>query len=353
MKKIILNFFVDKLGVTLAYFINTFFIILFFYLYIDRAIPILYPIILAVFIYILFYVYEFYKYCKFSLSIKEALENRNVEICDCKKQYEEIKNLVDMMNNDYLKTVNTFKEESKTNNHFFSQWVHNMKTPISVNEIIIQKLSEYIDKSKINEDKEEKLLIIKLIEELSEENNKLLNGLDSILNMIRLEDFSKDYNPEPINIYTSLVKVINDRKRQFVYSNIFPKIICDCKDENVLSDEKWNEFILNQIISNAIKYSRAFGEDKFPSKYLYFNIEKREKCIILSIKDEGIGIPNYDIDRVFEAFFTGDNGRKYKNSTGIGLYICKIVCKKLGHSISIESELGKGTEIRIRYLIKL
>ncbi|WP_034869146.1 sensor histidine kinase [Clostridium lundense] len=352
MNRIILNFIKDKLNITLVYFINTFLIILFFYLYIDKSIPILYPIVLSTSIYILFFNFEFYRYYKFNWSIMKAAVNENVDILANTKEHEEIKKAINTISNRYMNGINKLKEESKINNRFFSQWVHNMKTPVSVIEIIIEKLKQDIESNKINEDIKKETLF-KLIQELEEENNKILNGLDGVLNMIRLENFSRDYMPETVNLYGSLKKAINDRKSQFVYNNIFPKVICECKQEKVLSDRKWNEFMLGQIISNAIKYSRAFSEDKSECKFVCFNIKRCDKYTIITIKDEGIGIPNYDINRVFEAFFTGENGRRYKNSTGIGLYICKVICEKLAHDITIESEFGKGTEVKIKYLSKL
>ena len=104
--------------------------------------------------------------------------------------------------------------------------------------------------------------------------------------------------------------------------------------------------MLSQIISNAIKYS----SDHDKSKNIYFSISKEEKYTVLEIRDEGIGIPEYDIDRVFEPFFTGENGRRIKKSSGIGLYICKLIAEKLGHKIHIKSKVGQGTIVKLRYL---
>ena len=170
---------------------------------------------------------------------------------------------------------------------------------------------------------------------------------------MRLEDFSMDYVPEALNLYDSLKNVINERRSQFIHNNVFPKVQCDCNAEKILTDTKWNEFMMGQIISNAIKYSRIYNEDKEVCKHVYFHIGKQNKYIVLTIRDEGVGIPHYDINRVFEAFFTGENGRKYKQSTGIGLYICKVISEKLGHEILIESEEGNGTKLQIKYLSKL
>ncbi|MDF2567362.1 MAG: sensory transduction histidine kinase, partial [Oscillospiraceae bacterium] len=146
----------------------------------------------------------------------------------------------------------------------------------------------------------------------------------------------------------SLKKVINTKKNQFIYQHVFPKFDIN-EPFLILTDSKWNELILDQVISNAIKYSM---EEK-TSHYVYFDIQKQKEMTILSIKDEGIGIPEYDISRVFEPFFTGENGRKYKNSTGIGLYVCAEIAQKLGHKIEIQSDLNQGTVVKISYLSKM
>ncbi|MGH4121201.1 sensor histidine kinase [Clostridium sp.] len=341
MKDIVDNFIKDKLLITAVYFINTLLITLFFYLYVDDKVELLYPVLVSIFVYIIYISFDFYRYYRFNTSIKRAMKNVNFDIVVETNEHKVVSEVINSIHTNYINIINEKKEENKVNNKFLSQWVHNMKTPVSVIEIIVQKLmyKEQTD--------------LRLIEEIREENTKLLNGLDQILNMMRLEDFSMDYQPEAVNLYDSLKKVINERKSQFIYNNVFPKVQCVCNAEKILTDTKWNEVMIGQIISNAIKYSRTCNENKEGSKYVYFHIEKQNKYIVLTIKDDGGGIPYYDINRVFEAFFTGENGRKYKQSTGIGLYICKVISEKLGHEILIESEEGNGTLLKIKYLSKL
>ncbi|MBZ9685606.1 sensor histidine kinase [Clostridium estertheticum] len=341
MKDIVDNFIKDKLLITVVYFTNTLLITLFFLLYVDKKVDVLYPILLSIFVYMIYISFDFYRYYRFNVNIKRAMENVNSDMVTETNEHKTISEVINSIHSNYINIINEMKEENKVNNKFFSQWVHNMKTPVSVIEIIIQKLM-YKDQTDL-----------KLIEEIREENTKLLNGLDQILNMMRLEDFSMDYVPETVNLYDSLKKVINERKSQFIHNNVFPKVLCVCNSEKILTDAKWNEVMIGQIISNAIKYSRTCNEGKKGSKYVYFHIEKQKKYIVLTIKDDGVGIPYYDINRVFEAFFTGENGRKYKQSTGIGLYICKVISEKLGHEILIESEEGNGTVLQIKYLSKL
>ena len=110
---------------------------------------------------------------------------------------------------------------------------------------------------------------------------------------------------------------------------------------SIFSDAKWVEFIINQIIINAVKFSIPNkGEVSIFSKI-------NENNIILTIEDNGVGISEKDIDRVFEKGFTGENGRKFGKSTGIGLYLCKKLCDKLGIGISLISKEGLGTKVNI------
>ena len=113
----------------------------------------------------------------------------------------------------------------------------------------------------------------------------------------------------------------------------------------VITDLKWVKFIINQIIINAIKYSKEnSGSIKI---YTTEGIEN----IVLTIEDDGVGISKKDVNRVFDKGFTGTNGRKYGKSTGIGLYLCKKLCEKLGLGISLSSIEGKGTKVNIIFPI--
>lgn len=113
-------------------------------------------------------------------------------------------------------------------------------------------------------------------------------------------------------------------------------------DIQVLTDEKWLEFVIEQILSNAIKYT-AGGTI---SIYLKEEPEKETKELI--IEDTGIGIAPEDLPRIFEKGYTGYNGHADKRSTGIGLYLCRKIMRKLSHEITIESEIGKGTRVHLR-----
>ncbi|RKJ34994.1 ATP-binding protein, partial [Butyricicoccus sp. 1XD8-22] len=111
----------------------------------------------------------------------------------------------------------------------------------------------------------------------------------------------------------------------------------------VASDSKWLKFALGQFITNAVKYT--FEENK----KIVISAEKNNDTVQLHIKDEGIGIPKSDLSRITKPFFTGENGRKTGESTGMGLYLANEICEKLGIKLTIESEVGKGTTVTLTF----
>ncbi|PHC35855.1 hypothetical protein COF09_30600 [Bacillus toyonensis] len=113
------------------------------------------------------------------------------------------------------------------------------------------------------------------------------------------------------------------------------------QEYTVESDRKWLRFIVNQILSNAIKYSAGSRGN------ITIAVFEKDKSVVLEIQDYGVGIPKEDLPRVFRPFYTGENGRKFKESTGMGLYLVKNIIARLSHKIEIESEFEKGTKVRI------
>ncbi|MBU5591260.1 sensor histidine kinase [Clostridium sp. MSJ-4] len=212
---------------------------------------------------------------------------------------------------------------------FINQWVHQMKTPLSVIQL---QLQEY--------EGEEKVVSIE------EEVNKLNKGLNMALHFARIDSFQKDFLVQRVFLRSLVLHTVNEEKKIFIKNRIIPRVEIDEAIE-VYSDVKWMKFVLDQLIINALKYSKGKGKELIMKAY------KDGEEVTLSIVDEGIGIPNKDIKRVFDPFFTGENGRKFGESTGMGLYITKEVCKKLGHDIDIESTVNEGTKVTIRFKIKV
>lgn len=296
---------------------------------------IFYAFIISAFLFIVFLLYDYYRNRNFRSQLNRILSsgedldyilnlgNPNTEEQKIFKKI--LIKLYKVCNN---KTVN-YEEEHKQYIYFVNQWVHQMKTPVSVINLILQ--------DEVNEENK------KVFESIAEENEKLQHGLDMMLYNARLNEFNGDFNVEKLNIIAIIRKVINDNKKSLIRNHIFPSI---SKEENVIieTDKKWISFVINQVMVNAIKYSKVKeGENK----HIIFDIVEETSKITLSIKDEGIGIPKEDLTRVFNAFFTGKNGRKTDESTGMGMYLAKKICKKLGHDIAVQSEEGKGAVFSI------
>lgn len=121
---------------------------------------------------------------------------------------------------------------------------------------------------------------------------------------------------------------------------MMPKLDAD-SSLTVFSDEKWLGFVVKQLLVNAVRYSAGKGDTVSISAF------QRGNRIVIEIADKGIGIPPQDIHRVFESHYTGENGRHYRESTGMGLFLVREICSKLNHEISLESEVDVGTTIRI------
>ena len=218
---------------------------------------------------------------------------------------------------EYSLNVANFKE-------YVEMWIHEVKIPISSLTLLNHNHQDKIDRRCV------------------EEIRKLDNYIDQILYYVRSENAEKDYIIKEKDLQETIKNVALKNKDDLLENNI--KLEVDINNKKVLTDSKWLEFILNQIINNSIKYKK----DNVESYVKISIIEDKEK-IYLSIYDNGIGIPPKDISRVFNKSFTGENGRLREKSTGMGLYIAKKLCDKLGHKITIESKLGEYTKVTIMF----
>ena len=219
-------------------------------------------------------------------------------------------------------------QERKNEEHltFMNQWIHQMKTPLSVIELITQ---DEVDPR---------------LESIGEEADKLKKGLEMALYVARLETFTQDFYVERVQLYKLVNEVIHEHKRFFIRNFVYPEVKIE-KGIIVESDVKWLQFLVGQILSNAIKYSAGSREKIIIKAY---NVDK---TTILEVRDFGVGIPKQDMPRVFQPFFTGENGRDFKESTGMGLYLVYEIAKHLGHKVEIHSEVGQGATVRIIFYI--
>ena len=152
---------------------------------------------------------------------------------------------------------------------------------------------------------------------------------------MRLDSSSKDYVFKEQELDPIIKEVIRKFAGQFIRKKL--RLYYSPLNVKVLTDEKWLAFVLEQVLSNAIKYT--------PSGSI--TIELEEPCT-LCFRDTGIGIAPEDLPRVFEKSYTGYNGRSDKKASGIGLYLCRQICNNLGHTISVNSSVDSGTVVKIR-----
>lgn len=224
----------------------------------------------------------------------------------------------------YQHEVQALYAKQNRQHKFMNQWIHQMKTPVAVLELLLQEDQELDKKS------------------VQEEVDRLKRGLDMVLMTARLENFEDDMQIEQVPLKAVITSVVNENKRLFITNRVFPELDID-EDIIVASDSKWLKFIVTQFITNAVKYTFE------PNKKIVVSASRQDNDITLQIVDEGIGIPTSDLSRVTKAFFTGENGRKTGESTGMGLYLAKEICEKLGHKLDISSEVGVGTTVHVTF----
>ncbi len=204
---------------------------------------------------------------------------------------------------------------------FMNLWTHQMKTPISVLEMMAQ------------ENKMDSVEVLK-------ETQRLKSGLNLALNEARLSDgFGGDFVLQQLSLATIVNKTVNQQKNFFIQHQVFPEVRIQ-PGLQVISDEKWLQFLIEQLLINSIKYS-------LPQKSVLLEGAVYDGSAVLRIIDRGIGIPAGDLPRVKRPFFTGENGRKQGEATGMGLYLADRVASELGIDFEITSEGGIGTTVTL------
>lgn len=234
-------------------------------------------------------------------------------------------NLMKKSSKSMREEINKEKSALREYKEYIEQWVHEVKTPISLIKLIEE-----------NNRTTKSSAILRQLEEID-------RYVEQALFYARSEDVEKDYLIKEISLQKCINNVITRNKQGFILNNIDIEI--DEIDKTVYCDSKWLEFILNQIIVNAIKYR---GNEA--PKIKVYTVEIKNG-INLIIEDNGIGIAADEIERVFEKGFTGNVGRLNSKSTGIGLYLCRKLCDKLGVLINIESEINSYTKVSLTFPI--
>ena len=201
---------------------------------------------------------------------------------------------------------------------YYTLWVHQIKTPIAASQLLV---AEVIDRQ--------------LKQQLEQEIFKIDSYTNLVLQYLRLESFHDDLVLKQVQIEDLVKEIIRKYALFFIQKGL--NVNLHDLDKEIVTDKKWLLVVIEQIISNSLKYTKEGG--------LEIYMDGQELCI----KDTGIGIKNSDVLRVFERGFSGYNGRLTQQSSGLGLYLSKKISEELGHQIRIESEVGTGTTVRIQF----
>lgn len=265
-------------------------------------------------------------YQKFSSPIDASVTNLSLPITGAHSNEQRLYQVyINSLLNGHQMQLNDVLSKQQEQEDFLNAWIHDIKVPLTGIQLLIEtsdgKLSE------------------KQVMQTEIELKKIENFVEQVIYYSRLDSFSNDYLIQDYSLKKIVNLVIRDNMNLFFSKHIRFSFKND--DISVLTDSKWLRFILNQIITNSLKYTPENGE-------ITISLTNNTKETTLSIKDTGIGIPKVDLARVFEKGFTGNNGRQFnQNATGLGLYLAHQLSQKLGHRLSINSSIDQGTTVTI------
>ncbi|GGA60637.1 sensor histidine kinase [Ornithinibacillus halotolerans] len=284
-----------------------------------------YAVFLSIFLLTIYLMYRYLSRRKFYKRLVKPMEtlDSSLELTGGSPVERALDNLLQSQYRQYLMKIQLAEERQEEHLLFMDRWVHQMKTPLSVIELTAQDLDEPASSS------------------LREETERMRNGLNTVLYMARLRTISEDFHIKPVHLAKLVHEVNQENKRLYIRNEVYPQLKEKTKGITVETDEKWLFFILSQLIHNAVKYSTG------KSNQIVITLFERSGEAVLEVQDFGVGIPVVDQKRVFHKFYTGENGRKYRESTGMGLYLVKEVTERLEHELELESAVGKGTIVRI------
>ncbi len=289
--------------------------------FLDKNADYIYFGILGLAVYVLFFVIHFLKNLPLYQSLLSEVESEedfwvsgNSPLAQLERTY--LRHLRSM----YLGKMRMLQEENKNYKIMMNKWVHQMKTPLSVLHMFAQQ-----EKGTSAEMKRQEL----------EHMNELLN---QVLNLMRMENFEKDFSVKCCQLEDLLKAAVNQQKNYFIQKEIYPQMHV-CPDIYVYTDERWLVFAIQQFLNNAVKYSE-------PGSTVEVKSYREGNRVALEICDCGCGILPEDQKRIFDFCFTGSNGRKkQKESSGLGLYLAKYILDRLGHEVRVYSKVGKGTKV--------
>lgn len=316
--------------------------LLYMYLIGARKQDVVYAAVLDAMIIIITVLAGFLEYSSKVKALSNALE-RPVEE---QAQLPEAADDVEMLYHRLLENQSIARSESESSaairqsqmRDYYSMWVHQIKTPISAMKLLLEAEREELGQL-ICDDEQSQCLLSDNMDSFEDELFRIEEYVSMALQYQRVSSTENDFVLEKV----SVDGVIRDTIKKYAKIMIRRHIGMNYSGtvQEVYTDGKWLAFILEQLLSNAIKYT--------PQGFVTIETAEEKDRFFITIKDTGIGIKAEDLPRVFEKGYTGYNGHADKKATGIGLYLCRQMADKLGHTIRMESEIGKGTKVWIGF----
>ena len=284
-------------------------------------------------------------FLRYSSKVK-ALSNALERPVEEQAQLPEATDDVEMLYHRLLENQSIARSESESSaairqsqmRDYYSMWVHQIKTPISAMKLLLEAEREELGQL-ICDDEQSQYLLSDNMDSFEDELFRIEEYVSMALQYQRVSSTENDFVLEKVSVDGVIRDTIKKYAKIMIRRHI--GINYSGTGQEVYTDGKWLAFILEQILSNAIKYT--------PQGFVTIETAEEKDRFFITIKDTGIGIKAEDLPRVFEKGYTGYNGHADKKATGIGLYLCRQMADKLGHTIRMESELGKGTKVWIGF----
>lgn len=269
------------------------------------------------------------------------LKNEEVVLPEGKDAYEELyQEMIEDLDLQRREEAASYARNQSEMREYYAMWVHQIKTPIAAMRLLQQVQRNRLEEGDVITSGAEETDSLQVQAELEKELFDIEQYVNMALQYQRVNTPGNDYVLEKLRLDDIVREVIHKYAGLMVRAHI--PLQYEGTDVMVTTDAKWVAFAFEQILSNAIKYSRA-------GQQIVIETVPEEKVDYLKIADHGIGIRAEDLSRVFEKGYTGYNGHADKKSTGIGLYLCRLVLTKLGHTIRMESVQGEGTTVWIGF----
>lgn len=275
---------------------------------------VLYAVLMVLVIMFIFFIIQFYMEKR---SIRQ-FEKGNIIPHSLETEY--FQDLLLIKQKEHIKELNRLRKQQYDYRDFMISWFHEVKTPISVLRLMQQTELD--------------------VNSFADEVDKIDHYVEQALYYAKLESFSEDYDIKKLDIKELVKERVKSHSRIFITKHIRIELLGEAAV--VQSDKIWLRFIIDQLLTNSLKYTDHGGK-------ISISIVEQPSEVQLMIKDNGMGISQVDLPRIFNRGYTGENGRKHAKSTGMGLYLAQTMAERLHHSISCESEWSKYTTMRIHF----